>query len=429
MTRAMKDSGIEWIGEIPVDWRVIKLRQLGNFTSSGIDKLINPEEPLVRIINYTDVYNNKDYVLKNKEYMVVSAPQDKVMQHQVNIGDLIFTPSSETVEDIGVSALVIETLPNTAFSYHVLRYTFNNEVYLGFKKYLCNNFYVYSSFSSKAKGTIRKTLSREDFKEQLVLLPPLPEQQKIADFLDEKCSHIDSVLEKVRASIDEYKQLKQSVITQAVTKGVRPNRPMKDSGIEWIGEIPQDWKVIKGKNVLELLSKPVKETDTVITCFRDGEVTLRSKRREDGFTISLQEIGYQGIDIGDLVVHGMDGFAGAIGISDSRGKGTPVLSVLDSKQNKKYLMYYLRAMAFNGVFIALATGIRVRSCDTSWNKLKNLPYPIPTEDEQVEIVAYLDDKCSKIDKLITKKEQLIVELETYKKSLIYEYVTGKKEVK
>ena len=411
MTRAMKDSGIEWIGEIPKDWGYVPLKAYYEFEKGKNAAL------------YT-----QEYIGENEgPYPVYSGQtQDEGIMGRVNSYDYDIKKCLFTTT-VGAKVMTPKILTGRfCLSQNCLIMKQIQQVYDNFIYYLLIPLFDY--YKSLIPTYMQPSLRIEDLKSYRFYLPSIPEQQKIADFLDEKCSHIDSVLEKVRASIDEYKQLKQSVITQAVTKGIRPNRPMKDSGIEWIGEIPQDWKVIKGKNVLELLSKPVKETDTVITCFRDGEVTLRSKRREDGFTISLQEIGYQGIDIGDLVVHGMDGFAGAIGISDSRGKGTPVLSVLDSKQNKKYLMYYLRAMAFNGVFIALSTGIRVRSCDTSWNKLKNLPYPIPTEDEQVEIVAYLDDKCSEIDKLITKKEQLIAELETYKKSLIYEYVTGKKEV-
>lgn len=122
-------------------------------------------------------------------------------------------------------------------------------------------------------------------------------------------------------------------------------------------------------------------------------------------------------------------FAGAIGISDSRGKASPVLNVLETNNNKRYIMYYLRSMAYNGVFLALSTGIRVRTCDTNWGKLRELPYIIPSKNEQDDIVNYLDAKCSEIDKTIqTKKEQLET-LAEYKKSLIYEYVTGKKEVK
>ena len=166
----------------------------------------------------------------------------------------------------------------------------------------------------------------------------------------------------------------------------------------------------------------------MITCFRDGEVTLRSNRREDGFTMADKEIGYQGIDIGDLVVHGMDGFAGAIGISDSRGKGSPVLNVLETDQNKRYIMYFLRSMAYSDVFLALATGIRVRSCDLRWNKLSELFYPIPPLEEQEAIVAHIDDVIEKTNAVIADKKAQLETLEEYKKSLIFEYVTGKKEV-
>lgn len=200
-------------------------------------------------------------------------------------------------------------------------------------------------------------------------------------------------------------------------------REMKDSGVDWIGEIPANWNINRGKYIFEYIQKPVKETDEVITCFRDGEVTLRRNRREEGYTFSDKEIGYQGIDVGDLVVHGMDGFAGAIGISDSRGKGSPVLNVLGTDQNKKYFMYYLRAMAFTDVFTATATGIRVRSCDLRWNKLAEFPYPVPSISEQKRIASFLDTKCAEIDSISEDIRKEIETLQEYRKSVITEAVT------
>ncbi|WP_405751769.1 restriction endonuclease subunit S [Anaerovibrio slackiae] len=198
---------------------------------------------------------------------------------------------------------------------------------------------------------------------------------------------------------------------------------MKDSGIEWIGEIPKGWTIKRGKFILRLLERSVKDDDGIITCFRDGEVTLRSKRREDGFTISFQENGYQGIEPGDLVVHRMDGFAGAIGVSDSRGKATPVLNVMDSDECKRYLMYHLRSMAFTGVFLSLSTGIRVRSCDTNWNKIKNLLYLLPCKEEQEKIVRYIDEKCLQIDNAIYKTTASIEEYKKLKQAIITKAVT------
>ena len=259
-------------------------------------------------------------------------------------------------------------------------------------------------------------------------IPSLDEQNRIVEFLDVKCAEIDALFKDIQTEIDILEEYKRSVITEKVTKGLNPDVTMKGSCIEWIDMIPAHWKFERGKYILKYIQKPVKENDGVITCFRDGEVTLRSKRREDGFTMADKEIGYQGIDVGDLVVHGMDGFAGAIGISDSRGKASPVLNVLNTEQNKRYVMYFLRSMAYNNVFLALATGIRVRSCDLRWNKIAELYYLIPPLKEQNKIVEYLDEKCAEIDSIIeTKKEQLTV-LDGYKKAIIYEYVTGKKDV-
>ena len=202
-------------------------------------------------------------------------------------------------------------------------------------------------------------------------------------------------------------------------------REMKDSNIKWIKKIPASWNVRRGKTILTLMKRPADGygSDEVITCFRDGEVTLRKNRREDGFTFSDKEIGYQGIKKGDLVIHGMDGFAGAIGISDSNGKSSPVLVVCDSTENKRYLMYYLRMLATQNVFLALATGIRERSCDLRWNKVADLLFPIPSLAEQNEIVNYLDVKCSKIDEIIEKQQAIIEKLKEYKLSIITEAVT------
>lgn len=199
-------------------------------------------------------------------------------------------------------------------------------------------------------------------------------------------------------------------------------REMKDSGIPWVGQIPDDWNIKRGNFTLKLLNRPVLDTDEVITCFRDGEVTLRRNRREDGFTVALKEIGYQGLEPGDLVIHGMDGFAGSIGISDSRGKSSPVLVVCDSDENKRYIMYYLRAMAYNDVFTALATGIRVRSCDLRWNKLSELPYILPSIQEQEQVVEAIESCTQNVNALMVNVQTQIEKLKSYKQSLITEVV-------
>lgn len=203
------------------------------------------------------------------------------------------------------------------------------------------------------------------------------------------------------------------------------NREMKNSGIPWLTDIPVTWDVERGKNVLFLHKRPVRELDEVVTCFRDGEVILRSERRAEGFTMSDKEIGYQGINKGDIVIHGMDGFAGAMGVSKSTGKGSPVLIVCSPKYDAdpQFIVYYLRALAMTNVFFALATGIRERSCDLRWNKISELKFILPPSTEQKAIADFLDRKCAEIDEMIALQETIIEELKAYKQSVITEAVT------
>ena len=294
--------------------------------------------------------------------------------------------------------------------------------------YYMHSFDIAKGFYGMGAG-VRQGLSWDGVKWLKILAPSVPEQERIAAFLDAECAEIDTVLEKTRASIEEYKKLKQAVITQAVTKGIRGDRPMKNSGIEWIGTCPLNWTVCRIKNVIFPQEKEVLPDDEIITCFRDGEVTLRKNRREDGFTVSFTEHGYHGVDKGDLVIHGMDAFAGAIGCSDSRGKTTPVVHTCKTAGNNRFFMYFLRSMAYGNILMDLSNGVRIRSSDfRNFAKLGVFGAVMPPLEEQNEIVDYIDGIVIQMDRLIQKKENLLTEIENYKKSLIYEYVTGKKEV-
>ena len=202
-------------------------------------------------------------------------------------------------------------------------------------------------------------------------------------------------------------------------------REMKNSGVEWIGEIPKEWEMVRGKFLYQKMQRSVNEQDEIVTCFRDGMVTLRKNRRIIGFTEALKEIGYQGIKKGDLVIHVMDAFAGAIGVSDSDGKCTPVYNVCQAKSllNNYYYAYLLRTMAKTNYIQSLYRGIRERSSDFRFEIFANQFYPVPHIEEQTAIVSYLDKKCSNIDAIITKNEQIIEKLKEYKSSLITETVT------
>lgn len=199
----------------------------------------------------------------------------------------------------------------------------------------------------------------------------------------------------------------------------------KYSGVKWIGDIPKHWEVLRAKNMFVRMSREVRNEDDVITCFRDGEVTLRKNRRIEGFTESFKEIGYQGIRKGDLVIHQMDAFAGSIGVSDSDGKGTPVYICLQPKGNysNNYYAYLLREMARAGFIKSLYRGIRERSSDFRYETFAKLFLPIPPLAEQHAIVSYLDSKVGQIDTYIEKQTQQIELLKELKQAVIANAVT------
>lgn len=411
LMRTTKDSGFEWIGIIPAEWGLSKIGQVYRLRNT---KVSDSDYPPLSV-------TNKGIVPQLNTAAKTNAHDDRKL---VKKGDFAINSRSDRRGSCGISDYDGSvSLINTILAPL-------NEMNPGYYDWLFHTVQFGDEFYKFGHGIVDDlwTTGWQEMKKITIPTPPLPEQQRIADFLDTKCAEIDALTADIQTQIDTLEQYKRSVITETVTKGLNPDAEMKDSGIQWIGDMPAHWGVIRGKYILRYMQKPVRENDGVITCFRDGEVTLRSNRREDGFTMSDKEIGYQGIDVDDLVIHGMDGFAGAIGISDSRGKASPVLNVLDTDQCKRYIMYYLRSMAYSDVFLALATGIRVRSCDLRWNKLAELSYPVPPLDEQNAIVKHIDSVLSKADAVIADKKAQLATLDEYKKSLIFEYVTGKKEV-
>lgn len=201
----------------------------------------------------------------------------------------------------------------------------------------------------------------------------------------------------------------------------------KETGIEWLSEIPAEWNVEKAKWLFFKAERPVNKGDEIVTCFRDGQVTLRSKRRTEGFTNALKEHGYQGIRKGDLVIHAMDAFAGAIGISDSDGKSTPVYAACVPRMpnivNPSFYAYYMRDLALSGFIVSLAKGIRERSTDFRFNDFAQLPLPLPSLSVQDKIVSFLDTKTAQIDEAISIKQKQIVLLKERKQIIIQKAVT------
>ena len=293
-------------------------------------------------------------------------------------------------------------------------------------------------------GTKMPRANADFIKNMHVPIPSIIEQSIISQFLDNKCKEIDNILTKTRASIEEYKKLKQAVIAQAVTKGIRGDREMKDSGVEWIGEIPIEWEIVPFRHVLkerQEKNSPIKSVERLSLSIDLGvtlyaEKTTNLDRFKDDF--EQYKLAYEG----DLVMNSMNMIVGATGVSDYFGCVSPVYYTfydeLEDHVTAKYCEYIFRSKTMLRVLYSLGKGIyaivrgddRVNTCRLKVSKedLKSIITPVPPVEEQREIVNYLKKKCLAIDELIAKKEQYLSEIENYKKSLIYEYVTGKKEV-
>ena len=402
--REMKDSGVEWIGEIPAHWDPVRFRFIAKITTGNQDtQNADPDGEYPFYVRSPIVERCNSYTFDGEGILMA--------------GD-------------GAGAGRVFHLVDGKYAVHQRVYRFYDIKYVNpvlLKYYLENLFATVMDYGS-AKTTV-PSVRLPMIQDFVVCVPPENEQISIIEMLNKKCAQIYALISNVQTQIKKLKEYRTSLVAEAVTRGLCPCNMKSTEKIEWLSEIPAHWNECRIKNAIFPQEKEILPTDQIITCFRDGEVTLRSKRREDGFTVSFTEHGYHGVDIGDLVIHGMDAFAGAIGCSDSRGKTTPVVHVCNTVGNNRYFMYYLRAMAYGNILMDLSNGVRIRSSDyRNFDRLGVFGIAIPPRDEQDEIAEYLDRKCAQIEQLIAIKQAKIEKLEQYKRSLIYEYVTGKREV-
>lgn len=422
--RKMRDSGIDWIGQIPKGWELRRAKTLftqRNSKGNEIEVLLSP----------TQKYG---VVPQSQLEGVVQVKEDTDLQmfKTVHKGDFVISLRSFQG---GFEYSLYEGVCSPA--YQVFYPT----------SPICDTYYRYlfksQSFISKMNNLtvgIRegKNIQYVDFANSQIQVPPLAEQERIAAFLDAECAKIDAVLEKTRASIEEYKKLKQAVITQAVTKGIRGDRPMKDSGIEWIGDIPAEWKVNLIKNVATTGSGGTPESGN--PSLYDGDINwiCSYDLKERPITRSERRLTQLGADSvagnvqlkGSVLVamYGGSGTIGNSGILECEAKTNQAICSIkfDNGYITDYFGFYY-ILSIRKYWMIFAVGTR-KDPNISQDTVRKMPCILPPIAEQEEIVAYCNKAREQLDTLITKKQQYLTEIENYKKSLIYEYVTGKKEV-
>ena len=409
-----KPTGISWLPEIPAHWDTMRIR--GLFEES-IEKTVDDSGTLLSLSQYTGV-SLKSEAGKTGMFEAESTTGYKIVhpgQFVMNI--MLAWNGSYAVSDL-------EGIISPAYCV----FDFRIPCVKRYFDYLLRTKNYSGAFKTQSRGIIdsRLRLYPNKFYSFKAIVPPIEEQEKIVAYLDKKITLIETCKCQRERELQTLNELKQAEIASVVTRGLNPNVPMKDSGIPWIGQIPAHWEIKRAKYMFRKEKREVRPEDKVVTCFRDGQVTLRENRRTTGFTESITEIGYQGIRKGDLVIHQMDAFAGSIGVSDSDGKGTSVYHCCTPKGAylSEYYALALREMARTGFIQSLYRGIRERSSDFNFQTFGKQYLPVPPEKEQYEIVEFIHSRTAKIDKMIAALNNEIDRLVEYKQRLISDVVTG-----
>ncbi len=413
---AYKPSGMEWVGDVPEHWEVRRLKHVASIQFSSVDKhTIEGEEP-VRLCNYVDVYYN-DFIKEGLEFMAATATRSEIARFQVHHGDVLVTKDSESWDDIAVPAYVAEELDGVLCGYHLahirpdLRKLIGEYLFRAFRSSGIND-----QFRVAANGITRFGLGKYWLDNGLFLVPPVEEQQAIAAFLDRETAQIDTLIEKKQRQIELLQEKRSALISHAVTKGLDPNAKMKDSGIEWLGEIPAHWEVKRLKRFVRLRSG---ESITAYEIDETGDYPVYGGNGLRGFTNSYNHNG-------TFVLIGRQGaLCGCINYVTGYFWASEHAVVVSTKNNiaTKWLGELLRSMKLNQYSQSAAQpGLAVET-------IAALFVPVPPPAEQCDIADFIDFETDKIDAMVRKVDKSITLLREYRTALISAAVTGKIDVR
>ena len=421
--REMKDSGIEWIGQIPKHWEV---HPVYAYFEEGKTKNYRMQEQNLLSLSYGRIIR-KD-INTNGGLLPASFNTYNV----VEAGDIIIRPTDLQNDKRSLRTGLVKEQGIITSAYIDLRPKDN--VNSKYYHYLLHSYDVIKVFYNMGNG-VRQGLNFSGFAKLLLLEPTTVEQQQIVDYLDTQCSEIDATAEDIQKEISLLEEYKKSVITEAVTKGLNPDAEMKDSGIEWIGEVPKHWGTIRIGNAFSIRNErnylPMEQVQLLSLYSGKGVFPTGEEGTTNRGNHAQTVADYKIVKKNDIVVNIILAWMGSLGISNYNGVVSPAYDVYIPNEEKvvpHYYHYVFRTSGIANECYRYGRGIMMMRWRTYSSEFKRIHVPFPPLEEQQQIADFLDSKCSEIDAIIADKKRQRGILAEYKKSLIYEYVTGKKEV-
>ena len=429
----LKDAAAEWVGRIPLHWEETRLRYIADIFNSNVDKKVYEGQISVRLCNYTDVYYN-EIITPDLDFMIATASKAETKKFGLKSGDVIITRDSEDPLDIGIPAVVDCDIPSVVCGYHLsiiraedpitadyIRYSFMSDV---------NKAHMYV----RTPGITRFGLNQDTIKNILVLLPSMDEREKIVAVLRRETTRIDGLLERKGRFIELLKEKRTALITHAVTKGIDADVPMKDSGVEWIGDVPTHWGV---KRIATLFREALRSPDPTLPILSvsihdgvtDGE--LPDEKRDRKVALSEDRTKYQGVAPGDLVYNMMRAWQGAFGAVTVDGLVSPAYVVARpiAEFRTKFIEHLLHTESAAKEICRYSRGIADFRMRLYWDHFRNLRVCLPPLEKQDEILSHIDVETQRIDGLVAKTKRSIELLKEKRSALITAAVTGKIDVR
>lgn len=439
-----KDSGVEWLGELPAHWSVARLKQVADVRLSNVDKHSVETQPAVRLCNYVDVYKN-DRITSVMEFMQATASEEQIARLSLLAGDVIITKDSEVPSDIGVPALVDETIPDLVCGYHLALIRPTHAVG-GFLRYLFKSDYVKAVFEVEATGMTRYALGKYSIENLAHLAPPIEEQQTIAAFLDRETGKIDALIAEQQRLVELLAEKRQAVISHAVTKGLNPNAPMKKSGIEWLGDVPEHWTVTSIRRAVrrieqgwspDCFSRPAEPDEWGVVksgCVNRGVFVEQENKALPETLIPIPEFE---IHSGDVLMSRASGSPELVGSTAYITTTRPKLMLSDKifrihpepSLDRKFFVAVFNSRVMRSQIERAISGAEGLANNLPQSSMKGFFCAIPSIDEQTIIVCFLSSETAKFDALTSEANRAIALLQERRSALISAAVTGKIDVR